>query len=290
MESENHRSKYGNDLKRRYTRRAAYKDYTQPGYYMITVTARSGVPTLCVISGSVKQPEVVYTPLGEIIRGRIVTMADYTSQLSVECYVVMPEHFHLLLHVRERLERHLGRIVGAMMGGCTSEAQKCGLVSPDVSLFKEKFHDRIVSKVGQIDTLKRYIADNPRRFLIKRMYPNIFKKYLHIILGDREYAAYGNIFLLKYDDVMAVRVHRRWTEEEFVSYEKECFGRIDAGAVVIGPFIHPAEKKIRDRAKESGKGVIVIRDQGFEERFKPQGEEFDLCARGATVTACTLAR
>lgn len=280
IDSQKSPSKYGNELKRRNTRRASFKDYTRPGFYMITVTARSGISPFCDVSGSAEQPRIEYSPLGEIILRKIETIPEYTPQLKIVTSVVMPDHFHLLLQVCAPLSRHLGRIIGSFMGGCTSMARKSGLIGSAESLFKEKFHDRVVSKIGQIDTLRKYIADNPRRFLIKRMHPDIFRKYLHIKLGEREYAAYGNIFLLKYDDILAIRIHRKWSASEFESYERECFRRIDSGAVVIGPFVHHAEKNIRDRAKKMGKGVIVIREKGFEERFKPQGEEFELCAEG----------
>ncbi|MDE6340284.1 MAG: hypothetical protein K2K97_10935 [Muribaculaceae bacterium] len=267
-------------LKHRTTRRADFKDYTEPGFFMITMTAGVGIPRFCEIGGTVSAPVITDTPLGALVRSKILTMPVHTTQLRIEGHVLMPDHIHFLVHVREKINRHLGKIIGGMMGGSTSMARRQGLISEEQSIFKEKYHDRVVNRNGQIDRLKHYMADNPRRLLIKRLCPDLFKRYLHIEFEGKEYAAYGNIFLLKYDDILPVRIHRRWSDAEFEAYIAECHKRIRNGAVLIGPYIHKAEKAIRRIAVEEGVGIIQLRDIGFEDRFKPQGEEFELCASG----------
>lgn len=325
MKKESKDFPFGKELKRRTTRRAKFKDYRDPGFYMITITARKETPRFCRIFNSADTgvtdnnlveagenfsesgmhasetgvnsseagevapggsrtgkilPKVEYTSLGRIVAEKIMSMPIFTPQLEIVKYVVMPDHLHILIHIKTRLERHLGKIIGGFMGGCTTAARKGRLIRAEASLFTEKFHDRLVSRIGQMKCLKNYIADNPRRLLIKREHPDLFKKYLHLRIGEREYAAYGNIFLLRHFDLFPVRIHRRWSESEFDSYEAECFARIDNGAVAVSPFIHTREKRIRDKAIESGGSLIIIRDMGFEERFSPKGLLFRLCEEG----------
>lgn len=320
---------FGKELKRRNTRRAKFKDYRSPGFYMITVNAQKKTPLFCRIyasghSGTANEridsvvpkgaaneridsivpkgvanerlasfvpagggagtgallPVIEYSDLGCIIRDKIETMPDYTPQLEIVRYVVMPDHLHILVRIKSTLERHLGRVVGGFMGGCTAMARKAGLIAREDSLFTEKFHDRIVCRAGQIARLVNYINDNPRRLLIKRMHPELFRRYLHVRIGEREYAAYGNIFLLKHFDLLPVRIHRRWSPGEFDEYERGCMSQIENGAVPVSPFIHRREKTIRDKTVDCGGNLIIIRDIGFEERFKPQGREFEMCASG----------
>ncbi len=320
---------FGKELKRRNTRRAKFKDYRSPGFYMITVNAQKKTPLFCRIyasghSGAANEridsivpkgaaneridsivpkgaaneridsfvpagggagtgallPVIEYSDLGCIIRDKIETMPDYTPQLEIVRYVVMPDHLHILVRIKSTLERHLGRVVGGFMGGCTAMARKAGLIAREDSLFTEKFHDRIVCRAGQIARLVNYINDNPRRLLIKRMHPELFRRYLHVRIGEREYAAYGNIFLLKHFDLLPVRIHRRWSPGEFDEYERGCMSQIENGAVPVSPFIHRREKTIRDKTIDCGGNLIIIRDIGFEERFKPQGREFEMCASG----------
>ena len=43
------------------------------------------------------------------------------------------------------------------------------------------------------------------------------------------------------------------------------------------PFISRAEKEVRDKAIASGGRIIELGAEGFPERFKPSGKEFELC-------------
>lgn len=271
---------FGKELKKRSTRRAFFHDYRAPGWYMITITANNNIPCFCRISGTISAPASEDSELGSLIRNKIISMPDFTPQLEVNTFVIMPDHIHLLIHIKEYLDRHLGRIIGGMMGGCTSQARKNNIIAPGDSLFRVKFHDRIISSKRHIECKKIYIADNPRRLLIKRAHPDLFKRYLHVKIGNREYAAYGNIFIIKKSELLPIRIHRRWSDKEFDEYEEKCMEEIEKGAIPISPFIHRREKIIRDRTIETGGSLIVLRDIGFEERFKPQGIEFELCAAG----------
>ena len=142
------------------------------------------------------------------------------------------------------------------------------------------FNDRIIYNYTQLDRAIKYVGDNPRRLIIKREFPDLFKRYLHLEIAGHEYAAYGNIFLLRGIYLLPVRIHRKWSEEEFRDYEEKCRLEISKGAIPISPAIHKAEKKIIKMALDSGSRVILLTDQGFEARFKPKGRNFDLCAEG----------
>jgi len=255
-----------------------------------------------------------HTELGERIAQEIKNIPVHHKEMRILRFVVMPEHIHFVLHVKERLTRKLGSELAGFFGACSkhnrqilsnpqstintySDPSRQSTIKnssdipsyldsnqPDepsllTSLF-EPFHDRIIMDYEQLDRAIRYVEDNPRRRLIKQSNPNLFKRYLHLKIGDREYAAYGNIFLLKEINLLPVRIHRRWSEDEFRNYHDSCVKAIDNDAVVISPFIHPAEKRIRDYAMSTGAPLIILQDTGFEERFTPKGERFRLCSEG----------
>lgn len=271
---------FNKELKHRNTRRAAFCNYLDPGFFMITITSAPGIPAFSAISGTPEAPIVSYSRLGAVIRDKIESIPSYTPQLNVIEYVVMPDHIHILLEVAVRLPRHLGKVIGGFMGGCTVGARKAGIITDEASVFEKNYHDRAMTKIGQIGCVRNYIRDNPRRLLIKRLHPDSFQRYMHLNIAGREYAAYGNIFLLRHDYLMPVRIHRRWSKREFEAYEDECLSEIAKGAIAVSPFIHPAEKAIRAKALNMGASVIHLRHEGFEVRFKPKGEDFTLCAAG----------
>lgn len=271
---------YYKPLKPRMTRRAFFCDYRAPGFFMITITAAAGTPPLGRLSTDGGTPQIILSPLGELIRQSIENFTANTPEIHIPTYIIMPDHFHMLLHVRRHLHRHLGRIIGAFKGGISGRHAQLTGATEVTPLFKPKFHDRIVTRRGQLDTLARYIADNPRRLAIRRMHPDLFRRYNHLCIGTREYAAYGNIFLLKDFDRRPVMVHRAWTAGELQENERQWLSCAANGGVLVSPFISRAEKEVRDKAIASGGRIIELRAEGFPERFKPSGKEFELCTAG----------
>lgn len=106
----------------------------------------------------------------------------------------------------------------------------------------------------------KYVADNPRRYIYKKRYPDLFRRYLHLSLVNHEFAAFGNIFLLKEMYLLPVRIHRRWSEAQFREYSERCRREIDKGAIPITPAIHPAEKAIIYYARETGGKMIILKE------------------------------
>lgn len=267
-------------------RRAWFHDYCAPGYYHITATEEDGRPALSSLpnlspaelkSGSLIYPDL--TELGKKIETELKSISKFHPELRVLQYVIMPDHIHFALQVRTRLKRKLGYLLAGFFGACSSHYNKMGEFPEFMSLFKT-FHDVIIFNHDQLEKVIAYIRDNPRRALIKRKNLELFRRYLHLNIGEREYAAFGNIFLLRHYNLMPVRIHRRWSEKEFSDYKDECLRKAAYGAIPVSPFIHPAEKEIMNLALEMGGSVIKLRDCGFEERFKPRGREFEICAEG----------
>ena len=265
----------------RITRRAFFHDYTRKGRYMITMTAERGRPSLSVLDKGA--PSVVLTPLGEAVREELYLIGNLDRPLHVEASVIMPDHIHFIIFVSGALPKPLGSYIGAFKGACSRRwAAMTGAV--EVSpLFVKGFHDRIIWDDGHRVVASGYIADNPLRAAIRRSRPDLFRRYNRAQIGDREYAAYGNIFLLKDFDKRPVIIHRGDSVEARRNNENAWLSCAANGGVLVSPFISPDEKVIRDKALALGGRLIVIRNDGFEERFKPVGRDFDLCAAGRVL-------
>lgn len=289
----------GKERNPRTARRAFFHDYCAPGHYLITATeilpadraeaeasCTSHIMPLCTIpfenaEENLRQGSVspILSPLGQAIEAEILSIPSFHPEMEILRYAIMPDHIHIVLWVKRRIKRKLGRELAPFFGACSKHFTR--LIGSDTlfTLFYP-FHDRIIFDQLQLDRSTRYVDDNPRRYLIKKLHPDLFRRYLHLEIGEREYAGYGNIFLLRQPYLLQVRIHRRWSENEFEDYNNFCMAEIDKGAIPVSPAIHPAEKKIMRYAIDSGSSVIFLTDQGFEERFKPKGERFDLCAEG----------
>ncbi len=262
----------------RNTHRAFFHDYTRPGRYMITITRVAGAPPLAVFD--FQRRVLSLTPLGKDVRDAMLGIHERQPYIWIIGSVIMPDHIHFTAAVTHTMPKPLGAYIGGFKGACSKRWALLWGHNEVKSLFCRGFNDRIIWDDAHMVAATRYIADNPRRAAVKAANPDLFQRFNHISIAGRELAAYGNIFLLHDYDIRAVIIHRADTEEVRSSKVDEWLACADNGGVLVSPFISKAEKEVRNRAIEMGGRVIVLRNEGFEERFKPAGREFDLCAEG----------
>ena len=237
------------------------------------------------------------TPLGSAIREEIYHIRDYHPEMEIFTRAIMPDHIHLLLNVKKELKRDLGQELAGFIMACNRHFQKYNpefkppsisdtdkqysyaRATLDSNKYFLSFDDVLIDAAGQLDKAKFYIMDNPYRYAVKKAHPDLFQRYLHLRVGNWEFAAYGNIFLLK-KLLHIVRVHRNYSREQFDCAREEALKAAAEGKVLISPFIHPEERGALKEALKQGASAIWIQADGMEERFSAQGRKFRLCAEG----------
>ena len=270
------RSKYKTEPTHRNSRRCIKHDYLAPGIYLITANQYYGAPPMSRIHD---KAQLTLTPLGEAIHREIYDINRHHPEIVVYQHVVMPDHIHIVLHVVKQLSRHLGQELAGFFGACSRHWQRLENLPHLLTLF-QPFHDRILLRQNQLQTMKQYVADNPKRLAIKRRYPDLFQRYSHIEINGMHFAAFGNIFLLRDFDRQQVVVHRADSQQTRQNNYRTWMKCAANGGVLISPFISPDEKRIYENAEASGGRFIIICKDGFPERFKPAGAQFELCAQG----------
>ena len=115
------------------TRRMATHNYSRPGIYHITIHVAEGMgQPLGQIEGSPANPEgnqnspqMVLTPIGNMVREELLSsITDHYRMITVDTFVVMPEHLHALLIVKEPIvsrngrPTHLGQVIAGFKKGC----------------------------------------------------------------------------------------------------------------------------------------------------------------------------
>ena len=113
--------------------RAVDHDYTRPGIYHITlhVAAALGQPLGAVVGdpdapdGSADAPRTALSPLGEMVEHELLhSIRARYPMVTIDTYVIMPEHIHFLLEVQDRLlSSHgktvpLGQVIAGFKKGC----------------------------------------------------------------------------------------------------------------------------------------------------------------------------
>ncbi len=280
-------------------------DYCAPSFYMLTVVTEPRRNCLSVLAGTAADPLLQLSAIGAVVREVWQrTSAVYPGVEGCEC-VVMPDHFHGILWVKERLERPMGHIVKAFKRVSTQECRSRGLLlPPDPSrrvllqpasvpvpaaapaagcstLWQEGFHDSILLRKGQLKAMVNYIADNPRRLMAKRAHPDLFTVVADQQIGQNlACPVIGNRYLLQHPLKRQVQISRRITPEALAAQKEELLYAAEHGAVLVSPCISPGEKEIARAALEAGRPLIVLLENGFAPLYKPAGRYFEACVRG----------
>lgn len=204
----------------------------------------------------------------------------------------MPDHLHFEIFITENTEQSLGSMIAAFKSACSKEYwlrhPNSDQALRKIPMFEAGFNDKIAFRAGAKDAFYNYIADNPRRYLIKKLCADYFYHKLVIEVNGKRCGLYGNIFLLDNPLKSFVKISRDKSKmPDLKDKVKEWEEIIRSGGVLVSPFINPEEKELRDKAIENRAGLIIVLDYLFSERSKPYRSLFNLCAEGRLLIVST---
>ena len=134
----------------------------------------------------------------------------------------------------------------------------------------------------QLQAMKDYLRDNPRRLFVRRAHPDYFTVTRSVLFRGKECDIVGNRALMG-KPLHAVHVRSRFTPEERRNYMNDCIVAARQGKVLIGAFISDYEKQVRDEALQEGLPIIQLSSTPFSDFYKPYGHLFDACADGLVL-------
>jgi len=273
--------------------------------------------------GTDEAPHILLSELGQcVLKDEVPKIHRYYPEVEVWRVAMMPDHIHLLLWVRESLRdsKHLGMVVRGFKTGCSRAwwrlqdeavlggeapsttaaptASSSSAAVPKASplgkeplrpvLFEKGYHDRIINRPGMLENIKRYMDENPLRARIREECPRLMERQLHLWIGGREYAAFGNLFLLKYPMKEPVFFHRKDPKtgqptEQTADYQKEhdrLLRIAEEGTVLVTPGISKGESLIVSDALDACFPLILLQKEPIGEYWKPSQRRFYACAAG----------
>lgn len=253
-------------------------DYKSRCIYHITLKKIAEAPPFSYLSSGVADYCLVRNPIGSIIEKHIRRLPELNPSLRPLQYCVMPDHVHLLLFVTSPIDLPVGNYTGKLKNAILQEYRL--LSKTEALIFDHDFYDCILHRGRSLDTLYKYIRDNPRRLAVRHAHPEFFHRVNELKIGERTYQAYGNFQLLDNPFKEQVIVHRADTPEIRRSNRESWLHTTANGGVLVSPFISPDEKAIRAEAEEVGGRIILITNHSLDPRYKPIGHDFDLCKSG----------
>lgn len=257
-------------------------DYKSRCIYHIVLKKGLDVPDFSEVIGYVGNhewpPAIKLSSYGECIAKAISNIKEKFPFTSILRKCIMPDHVHLALFVKEKTEFYLGQIIGEFKRDCSKEFARLdnGKI---IYMFIPDYYDTFLTAKNQLKSMLNYISDNPRRHLIRKTHQGWFRSFV-ITDSLNQYSAYGNWDLLSEFQKVQVKFSRKYSESELNSLKKLWHRTVLNDGILVSPFIHAEEKKVRDWAMANGGVIIYITHQSFPDRYKPSGKLFELCSEG----------
>ena len=152
------------ELPKRKPNRLKFYDYSTPGAYFVTICTKD---RKCIfwerVGASIARPQKpTLSRRGKIVEAAIRDIPGHYPSITVDHYVVMPNHIHLLLQIntdedgRPMVAPTISTVVQQLKGVVTKQIGQ--------SVWQKLFHDHVIR--GEKDYLKiwEYIDTNPARW------------------------------------------------------------------------------------------------------------------------------
>ena len=264
-------------------RRCMGHDYTGRQIYMITMVTEGRRPLFGQVvgksdaeDGSPDAPHIELSQLGQRVADEWWAASSHHPEVEVIALQMMPDHLHGILFVKEKMEKPLGMALRGFKQSCNRHYRELVLGQPPAPspvpspvpsvalttqqtqprrdrrgedrshglLFARGYNDKLLLRSGQLETWLRYLADNPRRLLMKREHPDLFRVQRNVTAAGMTFSAIGNRFLLDRPVRLPVQCSRRLTKAEIQVKVEECLTAARQGAVLVSPAISPGEKAV----------------------------------------------
>lgn len=165
-------------------------DYSQSGYYFVTVCTNNRNNMLCdivmvdlcdsvvsslsdtVVAGLCACPDVVLTNIGSQVKTSILNIPILYKGVSIDQYVIMPNHIHIIVALSQE-SRHgslpLQDVIGRLKSFTTYKYnqlnKKNGLI-----LWQRNFYEHVIRNEQALDEIREYIINNPLKWYEDKYY------------------------------------------------------------------------------------------------------------------------
>ena len=144
-------------------------DYSTPGAYFVTVCTHNRKCTLSRVVGAIHEsPEIQLTEYGKIV-DRLINTIPQQSLATIDRYVIMPNHIHLVIMITDSDE--LRAIRESPLRGRSIISKTIGYIKMNASkeihnrdgnemVWQRGFHDHIIRNRNDYEKISKYIYGN----------------------------------------------------------------------------------------------------------------------------------
>ena len=158
------------ELPKRKNIRLKHYDYSSNGAYFLTICVKDGQNLFGEIAVGGTSPAIVFVKLnaiGDMIKTYIENINTIYNDITVQKYVVMPNHIHMLVTVdceggrtmfapTEARAPTMSRVVKQFKGAITKQM--------GYSIWQRSYYDRVIRTEAEYQYAWQYIDENPAKW------------------------------------------------------------------------------------------------------------------------------
>jgi REP element-mobilizing transposase RayT len=130
-------------------------DYSASGSYFVTICTAHRL----WLFGEIVGERMHFSSLGQLAETCILAIPKHHPTTDVYCYVVMPNHVHLLIGLHGNC--NLSVVVGSYKASVTRQARLGGIIDDGEPIWQQRYHDHIVRSEDDFGRITSYITLNP---------------------------------------------------------------------------------------------------------------------------------
>ena len=153
-----------NELIKRKNNRLGEFHYGSGYSYFITVCTKDRARILSDITVGediiLPQNKVNLTNYGQIVENALLSIPNYYEGASIDEYVIMPNHIHFILTIRNN-----GRMISSpTMSTIVGQFKRASSKTAGFSLWQRSFYDHVIRNRQDYEETRKYIFENPQNW------------------------------------------------------------------------------------------------------------------------------
>ena len=143
-----------NKLSTRKNTRLKQYDYSEEGYYFITICTKDRKNLLSKIENYDESScKIELTEKGRIVKEHLEKIEECYSNISIDEYIIMPNHIHIILIIKTKGKNSICKVIQQFKGIVTKK-----LTYP---IWQKLFYEHIIRNEKEYLEIKEYIINNP---------------------------------------------------------------------------------------------------------------------------------
>ncbi|MBQ9704937.1 MAG: hypothetical protein IJV55_01925, partial [Paludibacteraceae bacterium] len=218
------------------------------GIYHLTFVVLNRKPILGTLQMEGGEAQMIPSALGRAISRDLSALHHRRPYCRLLAKQLMPDHIHVLIWITADCGVSVKEIARGMLQGwrklaalesgtlATHGAVDINRQMPSAEIYKQPplFSVpflRTLSRKGQLNRMIAYIHDNPRRAMLLRLNPDLFRLRREVQAEGLTFTALGNLFLLDYPQRQSVECSRSAAAERIAAQQEAVMQAATEGAV-----------------------------------------------------------